>query len=149
MFSSRFILIKMALAAGLLAALTNQAVQDFRAANPPVGACLLRPKDHAGATVFVEPSRVVRHEADGFVIDQRGREVRVRDASRPIVGNYVTIRGRFGADSVIDAEAILEHAGYPWKRGLMYGVSAAVLLAFLVPFFRAFRSRLSEGLLRG
>lgn len=149
MLSNRGWLVKFLLPMLGFAALCAHAAWVMPATRLDVAECLVHPGKHDGRTVWMPPREVGQNHPDGsFTTVGRGLTVRVKADYVPGTGKYVSVKGVFRKpDLVVVAKGDMqENAWHTLQRGGVYGVSGAVLLAWMGWFLRRFRLGVAGGL---
>jgi len=148
-FSDRYWISKLALAAGAFALLCHRAETEIGDFRPEIEAGALGTPLVQDKTVHAWARTVLAITADGFDIDTKVGPIHVVSAPpSPSPGDSVSVVGRISGPRQVVASAVQVEEGYLWKRGLNYGLSSLTVLAFLWIVRKRFRGRLSQGLFR-
>jgi hypothetical protein len=149
LFSDRAWPLKMGLALALFALLCGRASREISELQPEIEEGAIRIDHVRGSLIHVWARRVLTVTADGFDIDTKIGPFHVTSPfPAPTVGQYVSVVGEFVEPRHLAARGVQVNAGYLWKRGTNYGLSAATVLVFLWIVRKRFRWRPGGGLLR-
>ncbi len=148
MFSDRGWILKAALALGLLAWLCRDARRQISAGHPDLERAALPSAADIDGAIYLWAKKVQAHEPGGFRIDSRVGPLHLESATRPPVGEYVSIVARPVAPRVLKVESLQINEGFGWKRPLNYGISILTLAGYLWIIRRRFRWRIHEGVFR-
>ncbi len=148
LFSDRYWILKLALAAGLLAALCHRSRREFSELNPNYRKVPVHFEKLRGRTVHLWAKTVAATAPDGFDVETDVGLFRVISPDRPPVGEQVSVVARVAGPRTLEAAAVQRNEGNRWKRPLMYAASLATLAVFFMWARRRFRWPLREGLFR-
>lgn len=149
MFSDRFWTLKLALAAGGLAALCHRARTEFEEVHPSFRKAPVYFEKLKGKTVTnLWANPVTAHAPDGFHISTDIGPFRVISPERPPIGERVSLVARVAGPRTLEAMGVQRNEGVSWKRPVNYIVSILTVAVFLLWVRRRFRGSLREGLFR-
>ena len=149
LFNDHFWFVKLGLAIGLFALLCRRSKEEVADILPPAEVAVNDSAELRGKMVHAWALRVAGVTEDGYDVETYAGPVHLVDSSsRPSAGDYVSFYARIAGPRRVVATFVRIEAGYFWKRGLNYGLSALTVLVFLWIVRRHFRWRLSEGLFR-
>ena len=148
MFSDRFWLLKIALAAGVFVLLCRAARRDFHVLTPDVGRTTDESDRLKGRRVYIWAMRVTAIHEDGFSFQSKAGPIRMISSLQPEVGDRIHAVARVAGPKLVEGERVRVMVGYAWKRGLNYGLSALCVLVYLWLIRRRFRWNPEAGLFR-
>jgi len=148
LFGDRLWILKLAVAAGLLAALCHRARREFAEAFPSYRSIPVYFENQRGKTFYLWAKAVVAAAPDGFDIQTDVGRFRVVSPERPPAGERVSIVGRATGPRTIEAAAVQRNEGLAWKRPVNYAVSIGTFLVFLLWVRRRFRWPIRDGFFR-
>lgn len=139
MLSNRGRALKILIPLALFGLLVVDAAWRIPYSKPGAPQMLADPAAFDGRTVWIPTAKVTETIPGGVQLDYRGTPVKLMTPDRYDVGTYLTARGIFRKSGVVEAEEIHESKNWKAQRGGIYGISAVVLLVFLVSFLKRFK----------
>jgi len=148
MFSDRFWILKLAVAAGLLGMLGLRSRKALEKEQPEIERVALFSDQLRDRTVYVSNKGVMALDATGIQIDTRVGPMHLRTAERPAVGSTISAIVRPIGPREMEVIRVKVNEGYGWKRSLNYVISIITVLVYLWLVRRRFRWAPEGGVFR-
>ena len=148
MFSDRLWILKLVLAAGLLAVLTLHARKALKDYQPDLEDVALFPEQVRNRVLMASNRRVIATDPTGVEIMTRVGPMHLRTTEKPALGSTVTALVRPTGPRQLEVVRLEVNEGYGWKRPANYIVSILTVLAYFWLVGRRFRWSPEAGVFR-
>jgi hypothetical protein len=109
---------------------------------PHFSKVLASPDAWDGKRIWVAPSPVVAVAEDHMVVESRGAQIKVMSKERWQTGTWLYAVGTFHRDGTVTPERIRKAESWQIQRGTIYGISLAVVLAWIWFFLKRLKPTL-------
>jgi len=103
---------------------------------PHFSKVLKSPEKWDGKRIWIVPSPVVEVAESHMVVESRGEKIKVLSSERYATGTWLYAVGTFHKDGSLTPEKIRKAEHWEFQRGSIYGISLAVVLAWIWFFLK-------------
>lgn len=150
MFSNKLYFVKIAIALSAVTWLSYSSGEHFSEKHPHFYQYLALSEESHNKIIGTDTDKVVKIDyfEKSFQIEEEGFVIKVKGATEmPSIGDFVSMWARFDKSGFLQPlpQKMVIHKNYKFKRGLMYGISIAVISTWLFYFIKVFKPNLHKG----